>query len=158
MDISFVTREGKFNYRVCGIFLQDYKVLAMKDERSPYYYLPGGRVAMHETAEDAILREVREELGIQVRIQRPLWLNQSFFREDVDQLRYHELCLYFLIDYSQTNLLSKGEEFTLREGEKSHRFCWLDFNTLEEEYFYPLFLKKEIFHLPLSFSIRTEVE
>jgi hypothetical protein len=25
----------------------------MKDERSPYYYLPGGRVALHETAERA---------------------------------------------------------------------------------------------------------
>ena len=43
MDITFHTGEGRFNYRVCAIFLHQNKVLAMRDERSPYYYLPGGR-------------------------------------------------------------------------------------------------------------------
>ena len=46
MDITFHTSEGRFNYRVCAIFLHQNKVLAMRDERSPYYYLPGGRVAL----------------------------------------------------------------------------------------------------------------
>mgnify|MGYP004673884887 CR=1 FL=1 len=32
------------------------------------------------------------------------------------------------------------------------------FERLEKEYFYPLFLKKEIFHLPEKFTIRTECE
>ena len=84
MDISFPTAEGKFNYRVCALLLQEGKILAMQDERSPYYYLPGGRVQMGETVEQAVMREVREELGVAVEIQRPLWLNQAFFTEDVD--------------------------------------------------------------------------
>ncbi|MCI5772287.1 MAG: NUDIX domain-containing protein [Clostridiales bacterium] len=95
MDISFKCENEKFNYRVCAVMLADEKILAMHDERSPYYYLPGGRVKMGETAEQAVLREVREELGVTPEIVRPLWLNQAFFTEDVDQLRYHELCLYF---------------------------------------------------------------
>ena len=37
-------------------------------------------------------------------------------------------------------------------------FEWLDFDQLKEEYFYPLFLKKEIFNLPNEFTIRTEIE
>ena len=52
MDISFKTEEGRFNYRVCGIIIHNNKILAMHDERSPYYYLPGGRVQINETAED----------------------------------------------------------------------------------------------------------
>lgn len=84
LDLSFTTAEGKFNYRVCALLLQEGKILAMQDERSPYYYLPGGRVQMGETAEQAVMREVREELGVAVEIQRPLWLNQAFFTEDVD--------------------------------------------------------------------------
>ena len=71
MDITFHTSEGRFNYRVCAIFLHQNKVLAMRDERSPYYYLPGGRVALGETAQDALQRELQEELDISARIQRP---------------------------------------------------------------------------------------
>ena len=158
MDISYKTESGKFNYRVCAVIISDGKILARHDERSPYFYLPGGRVKMGETAEDAVIREVREELGIIAKIARPLWLNQAFFTEDVDHLRYHELCIYFLMDISETDLLERGNEFTVNEGKKTHIFEWLDFDQLKEEYFYPLFLKKEIFNLPNEFTIRTEIE
>ena len=100
MDISFQNGNAKFNYRACAVILHEGKILAMRDERSPYFYLPGGRVQMGETAEQAVLRELAEELWITARIVRPLWLNQGFFQEDVDGLHYHELCLYFLVDVS----------------------------------------------------------
>ena len=56
MDIAFKAGNEKFNYRVCAIILNDGKILAMHDERSPYFYLPGGRVKLGETAEDAVIR------------------------------------------------------------------------------------------------------
>ena len=158
MDISYTTGSNKFNYRVCAIIIYNNKILAMRDERSPYFYLPGGRVAMGETAEQAVLREVYEELSIKVSIDRPLWLNQAFFTEDVDNLNYHEICIYFLMDVSNTDLLSKGEKFTMKEGNYTHNFEWLDFEKLKDKYFYPIFLKKEIFNLPHEFTIRIENE
>lgn len=158
MDISFKVDSEKFNYRVCAMIISNQKILAMHDERSPYFYLPGGRVEMGETAEHAVVREVEEELGITPKIVRPLWLNQAFFTEDVDKLNYHELCIYFLMDISHTDILSKGDKFSLKEGNRTHTFEWLDFERLKDEYFYPLFLKKEIFNLPESFTIRTEHE
>lgn len=103
MDISFRCENQKFNYRVCAMIISENKILAMHDERSPYFYLPGGRVAMGETAEQAVIREVQEELGVTPKISRALWLNQAFFTEDVDNLRYHELCIYFLMDCSVRN-------------------------------------------------------
>ena len=139
IDLSFVSGKEKFNYRVCAVIISGGRLLAMHDERSPYYYLPGGRVQMGETAEAAVVREVREELEITSEIVRPLWLNQAFFTEDVDGLHYHELCLYFLMDVSHTDLLSKGEKFTLLERHHTHEFEWLPFDRLEQEYFYPLF-------------------
>lgn len=38
------------------MIISDGKILAMHDERSPYCYLPGGRVEMGETAESAVIR------------------------------------------------------------------------------------------------------
>ena len=158
MDISFKNGNEKFNYRVCAIIVNDEKILAMKDDYSPYYYLPGGRVKIGETAEDAVIRECKEELCIEPEIIRPLWLNQAFFTEDVSKIRFHELCVYFLMDISKTDLISRGKEFILYEGERKNRFVWLSFKNLEKEYFYPNFLKKDIFNLPENLEIRTEIE
>ena len=91
MDVSFISGNDKFNYRVCAMIISDGKILAMHDDRSPYYYLPGGRVILGETAEYAVIREVQEELGVTPKIVRPLWLNQAFFTEDVDNLYYLSL-------------------------------------------------------------------
>ncbi|MBQ7986784.1 MAG: NUDIX domain-containing protein [Clostridia bacterium] len=158
MDISYVNGTNKFNYRVCAIIIDDNKILAMHDERSPYYYLPGGRVTIGETAEQAVIREVYEELNIKASIIRPLWLNQAFFTEDVDNLNYHEICIYFLMDISNTDILNKGKKFITREGNYTHSFEWLAFEKLKDEYFYPIFLKKEIYNLPKEFTIRIENE
>lgn len=129
MDISFKTDDQRFNYRVCAMMISDGKILAMRDERSPYFYLPGGRVTMGETAEHAVIREVQEEIGITPEIVRPLWLNQAFFTEDVDNLRYHELCVYFLMDITGTDLLERGRVFSTKEGRRTHTFEWLPFDT-----------------------------
>lgn len=130
MDIVFKTERGKFNYRVCAMMISDGEILAMQDDRSPYFYLPGGRVNMGETAEQAVVREVQEELGIIPKVIRPLWLNQAFFTDEVDNMNYHELCIYFLMDIKETDLLSRGKAFTSNEGKRTHKFKWLRFEQL----------------------------
>ena len=158
MDLTFKTESGIFNYRVCAVILHDGMILATKDQNSPYFYLPGGRVKLHEAAEDAIVREVREELGIKPKDFRPLWLNQGFFTEDVTGARFHELCLYYLVDISETDLLSKGHQFTVIESGRPHYYEWIPLSRLESEYLYPLFIKKKIYDLPEHLTVLTEYE
>ena len=158
MDLTFKTEEGRFNLRVCAVFLHEGKLLAMRDQRSPYYYLPGGRVRLQESMEAAVLREVREELEIDGKILRPLWLNQGFFVEDVTGERFHELCLYFLMDASETDLFSRGTVFRHQEGAQVHTFHWLPVETLKDEYLYPVFIREKIQSLPEQLTLQTEYE
>lgn len=157
MDITFREKEGTFNLRVCAIFINDGKLLAMHDGNSPYYYLPGGRIKLHEPSEVAVIREVKEELEIDVKIKRALWVDQNFFTEITNGQRYHEICFYYLIDYSNTDLLSRGEEFEVIEGKKTLVFEWLDFDRVKKEYLYPLFIKDAIDDIPQHLKIVTEV-
>ncbi len=111
MDITFKTSEGKFNYRVCAVIINDDKILAMQDERSPYYYLPGGRVSLNETAEKAILREIKEELEIDAKNSATIVAESGIFVEDVTGEKYHELCIYISITkifYLINNKLEEG--------------------------------------------------
>ncbi len=158
MDLTFRTDNGRFNYRVCAIIINDGKLLAMHDENSPHFYLPGGRVTLHETAENAVLREIQEELDIKAKIIRPLWVHQGFFQEDVTGEKFHELCIYFYVDISHTNILERGNMFCGAEQHHTHTFEWLPFERLKEEYIYPLFIKEKIFDLPQTLTLQTEIE
>lgn len=158
MDLTFKTGQGIFNYRVCGIILRGTKLLAMKNDRTPFYYLPGGRVNLHETAEDAVLREMKEELCVDVKIVRPLWLVQGFFVDDGSDDKFHELCIYYLIDISDTDLMHTDDVFVTRKSPHNEVFYWLETDSLQEEYLYPLFIKEKINALPSHLEIRTEIE
>ncbi len=78
MDLTLKTREGYFNYRVAAVIIKDDKILAQRNTKTNEYYLPGGRVTFGETSEEALLREIKEELKIDITDYKPLWLNECF--------------------------------------------------------------------------------
>lgn len=148
MDIKFSTDEGIFSVRVRALIIDGGRLLAMHDEISPYYYLIGGKVEINETCEDAVLREVYEELNIHAKIVRPVFFAQNFYTDDRDKSKYHEICLYYLLDISKTDLLSRGDKFTVQEGKHTLDFEWLDLSQLKDKYLYPVFIKEQIAKLP----------
>lgn len=148
MDITFKTAEGKFNFRVAAVIIHDEKLLVMQNTGYPYYCLPGGRVNLHEQAEDAILRELQEELNICAKIDRALWLHQNFFTEKVNGEAFHEIGLYYLMNIQHTDLLGRGEKFQVQEGNRWHPFVWLPFSKMKDAPVYPLFIKERVYHLP----------
>lgn len=158
MDICFDTEKGVFNYRVCAIITNNDNLLVLKDNHADYFYLPGGRVKFNETAQDALKRELKEELDVDAKIVRPLFLNQSFFNEDVLKKDYHEICIYFLVDISNTDILLRKDTFRGQETEKEQWFKWLSFKEVKESYLYPLFIKERIDNLPSALEFITEIK
>lgn len=145
MDISIKATAGEFNYRVAAMIVHEGHILVMQDEGIPHDYLPGGRVHLHEPAETALSRELREELDIDLPPHQLTFIAESFFT--IDSTRYHEMCLYFLME-APPELLIRGDRFTRVEGSEVHHFRWVKFEELRHLSFYPIFLKERIFTLP----------
>jgi 8-oxo-dGTP pyrophosphatase MutT (NUDIX family) len=143
-DITYREDNKKFNYRVAGLIRRDDEILVMKDQGLPYYYLPGGRVKFFEESKDAIAREIDEELGLRVMDSRMIWVNESFFVEELSNDRFHEICFYYQIAMDKDSYIFDRGEFEKDEGRKRHFFRWIKIDELEGCRVYPLFLAKEL--------------
>ena len=65
-----------FQIRVTGILINDNKILLVKQKISPNraWSLPGGRVDAGEQLDEAIIRELFEETGLKVKVEKLLYV------------------------------------------------------------------------------------
>ena len=148
MDLTFHTEKGRFNYRVGAIILKDDQLLAVKNERSSYYYTVGGRVHFDENCEDAVKREVYEELGIHLEVDRPLFFHENFFTEADSQEHFHEIAVYYLMKNSDE--LNNLECHLFTENGMQEELHWIFLDQLQDIILYPQFLKTKLLSLPDS--------
>lgn len=159
MDVTFQTEVGRFNYRVAGILIHQNQLLVMTDERSPYYYLPGGRVGMNEISTQAIEREIKEELEIDVDVNQLLWIVENLFIEEQSHTKFHEIGLYYLLQLKNHELLKRGQEFIMNErGYKKLTFKWIPLEQVKDLKLYPLFVKGKIMNLPKTVQHIVEIK
>lgn len=145
-DIDLKTNDGDFKLRVCGIIINDNKVLVEKSQKHDMYALPGGHVEFGELTSETIIREVKEEIKIDTKINRLFCINENIFMYD-NKLN-NEIGYYYILDpisdYSkedfETNEIDKGKY-------KNHTFVWLPLKDLLN---YPLFPKEVIKELVVN--------
>jgi 8-oxo-dGTP pyrophosphatase MutT (NUDIX family) len=133
MMIDFDAGEGRFLCRAAGVVLRDGSVMF---ERGECLFLPGGRVELQETVEEAMARELREELGVPVQIERLLWIVENFFIAGTRQV--HELGFYFLCSPPQLAL----------RFEAGRVFEWHSLAAIPSLDVRPSFLKTALAQLP----------
>ena len=82
-DITVPCGDGIVNVRVGAILLKDGKFLMAGNRRCDYLYSVGGRIQFGETAEEAVIREVREETGWELEIDRLGFVHENYFMGDM---------------------------------------------------------------------------
>ncbi|HEV3312379.1 MAG TPA: NUDIX hydrolase [Chloroflexota bacterium] len=136
----------KFTHRVAAVAVRDGHVLLSQCDGDGFWYLPGGRIDLLETASEALVREMREEMGVEVRVERLLWVIENYF--GFDGFRNHELGLYFLTRLPDSLGPLISPMFDGREGHRRIIFRWFDLGSLEGEQVYPTFLKSALRNPP----------
>lgn len=97
-DMCVPCGDGIINVRVGAIIARDGKFLMAGNDRNDYLYSVGGRVKMGETAEQAVVREVFEETGVPMTVDRLAFVHENLFVSDMpgkDGKDVYELCFYF---------------------------------------------------------------
>jgi ADP-ribose pyrophosphatase YjhB (NUDIX family) len=96
---------------VRAVIFRDGKLLLAKEQRNgDHLSLPGGRLNDYETVEEALVREVKEETGLDARPGPLLYVAESTL-----QYRLHDLNLVFLseasgpLDPGRCELVEPGE-------------------------------------------------
>lgn len=142
MDIKIDEKEGKFKFRVCGILENDGKYLVVKMNNNNFYCLPGGHVELGEDTDQAVLREMEEELGFPVKIQKLVAINQNFFK-GIDGKDFHELGFYYIVNAVDKSKINKNDytREELDKGKIQHLvFKWVTKNELQQMDFRPSFV------------------
>ena len=144
MDCTFKTDEGKFNYRVGALILDKSvggrgRILMARNsaEREGAYYSVGGRVHYGESLEDAILRELREETGLDCEVERICAIHENFFTM-TNGGRYHEFSTYFLVKMTdELRAIPSGHGTT--GGPVDEFLQWIDLDHLDGITIFPNF-------------------
>jgi len=105
---------GLINLRVGAILLREGRFLMSRNDRDPYLYSVGGRIQFGETAGEAIVREVEEETGRRLEVDRLGFVHENYFIMDIPPHAgrpVYELCFYFYMKVPP-DFEPVGETFT----------------------------------------------
>ncbi|GAA4899253.1 NUDIX domain-containing protein [Streptomonospora salina] len=104
-----------------AVIRRDGQLLVARQRTKSWSFLPGGHVEPGERVEAALVREVREELGAEAKIERFLGAVEHGYIED-DATR-HEINLVFEVAITDVEPASQEDHL---------EFHWLDVNQLPD--------------------------
>ena len=141
-DVKFWKEDGSFKLRVCGVVQVGDKILIDNCDNAPFWGYPGGHVELGESTREAVVREVKEEIGVDAEIIKNLASIQLFFTRE-DGKPFHEIGFYYLM---KANIEPKN--LTIEENDKGklrkHQFRWVTKEELKKLDVRPTELKKVI--------------
>lgn len=113
--------KGLFTYREAarGIIIENNQILLVFSEKFKDYKLPGGGLEKNENFEQALLREVKEETGLSVKI-------ESFFEEIMEFDEAQEIEMDYFKMYSKYFICRKLEKNSQIISEIGSKTMWVN--------------------------------
>lgn len=143
-DVNFTFDNDRFNYRVGILIFCENKVLISKFESVNFYNIMGGRVKLGENTQDAVKRELKEELGYDLNVPMELKIvSEDFF--DWMGKYVQELTFVYKIELPK-EYFEKLENFNVIDS-KDERVNWHDKEDLQKLNCAKEFMK-QVFDLP----------
>lgn len=142
-DMCVACDEGMLNIRAGAIIRKGGKLLMVGNTRD-YLYSVGGRLKFGETAEEAVIREVLEETGVRMEIDRLGFVHENYFYGDAASNRgklIYEISFFFYMKVPD-NFTPVCESFT--EDHSKEHLVWVPLDT--DKKIYPEFFKTELTH------------
>lgn len=137
MDVNIKLGDYILNCRSVGIIIGNNKILFQKKINDKYWALPGGKIKIGETGEDAIRREMNEELGISLCNVKIHSVSENFF--EINGVKYHWYIFSYILDVNKNNYIFNNEEFNgLEKNDLIYK--WFDIYKLDKSLIKPDYL------------------
>lgn len=150
-DMIVIARgERRFRVRVVAAIIHEGRVLLQTfADHDDFWVLPGGNAEVKEPTLDGVIREMKEELGEDIRVERLLWVVDNFFRFGLSD--WHEIGLYWLASLTPDSPLLQLDSFPGEERPGVKFTCrWHDVDRLPSVRLLPSFLTEGLAALPES--------
>lgn len=143
VDMTVPCDDGFINIRVGAIIMRDGKLLMVGNRKRPeYLYSVGGRVKFGETAEQAVRREIFEETGVHMEVDRLGFVHENYFYGDnasnLGKLIY-ELSFYF---YMKVPADFNAQSGSLTDQGEDEYLTWIKPD--DPIKYYPTFFRNEL--------------
>jgi ADP-ribose pyrophosphatase YjhB (NUDIX family) len=139
--LSFDNQEGHFHVRTIAVCIHNDCVLIHQTPGHALWSLPGGRVDMGESSEEALVREMAEELKTRVRIQR-LMATLELIDTDFNGQLFHEIGLYYAVELPDVTW--QAEPFRGPEQHNPADFWWCPRAQLNDVSLVPATIKRMV--------------
>lgn len=135
MDFRTKVDNQVFGVRATALVMRNHQLYLCKSPKGKYYTV-GGAIQVGERAEDAVRREVFEEIGVEIEVQSLAFIVENHF--EIDGTSFHQVEFHFIV-----HPLGEPAD-TLVEGDSSRSCEWHSLEDLAELDLNPAFLKTEL--------------
>lgn len=137
-DMTVLCDDGYINIRAGAIISDGEKWLMMGNPNVDYLYSIGGRLKFGESAIDAVRREVLEELGLELEVDRLGIIHENYYYKNFEKKRelVYEISFYYYMKKAPLDIVLKNS----CENEKEEFLIWVDCD--DQRTMYPNFIKE----------------